>query len=401
VAGEIVFVTSDDRMEAVVSRIGSGPLALDVEADSLHHYHEKVCLIQLGFAGTVALVDTLAAFDPAPLARVLADTSIRKVIHGADYDLRILHRDFGFEVAGLFDTVVAARLTGARAFGLSALVEARLGVKLSKAHQRADWSRRPLSPEMIEYAAQDVRYLLPLAEQLERDLGAMGRLDWAREEFRRLEAVRWTAPARDPLAFRGMKGASDLDGRGLAVLRELHRLREEEASRRDVPPFRRGRDELLVEVSREQPRSEAELAGLRAGSALCRQLSTARVWAAIETAGSLAEGDLPPRVWAALEPAGSPGGGPLPPRGRRPRKPRDHAFESDLHSLLARRDVLARSLDLEPSVLAPRGLLDALLRRSLSGEPLDTTPGLRGWQANLLLPLLAGPKPVVFRADGA
>ena len=128
----VKWIERNPELQAVVEEIGGGPLAVDTEADSFHHYREKICLIQLSYRESTALVDPLSGLDPSPLKPVLSDRAVRKVLHGADYDLRLLARDFGIEVAGLFDTMIAARLVGERAFGLAALLETRLGVRLDK-----------------------------------------------------------------------------------------------------------------------------------------------------------------------------------------------------------------------------------------------------------------------------
>ena len=213
------------------SRIG-----VDTEADSRHHYPEKVCLVQVATDRSAYVIDPLAIDDLSALGRVLADPHVEKVLHGADYDLRGLDRDFGFPVTPLYDTNVAARFAGLERFGLAALMEDVLGVVIPKqvALQKSDWSRRPLKPEALSYAAEDVVLLGVLRDNLDARLRALGRQAWAAEEFERLSEVRYSPP--DPeTAFLSVKGAGRLDGRGLAVLRSLYEMREAEARRRDLP----------------------------------------------------------------------------------------------------------------------------------------------------------------------
>jgi ribonuclease D len=144
----IEWCRSSEELADWIDRIGSGPLALDTEADSLHHYPEKVCLIQLSFEDVDLLVDPLSGADPTLLRQALLDPALPKLLHGADYDLRILNRDYGLEFRGLFDTMIASRLVGTRKFGLAALLAEHFDVELNKSLQRADWSRRPLSEAM-------------------------------------------------------------------------------------------------------------------------------------------------------------------------------------------------------------------------------------------------------------
>ena len=291
---EMVWITSTAELDAELKRLGNGPLCLDVEADSFHHYPDKVCLVQLSFAGRDLLVDPLAGVDLAGLCGVLAAPQVRKILHGADYDIRVLHRDFGLELRGLFDTMVAARLVGERKFGLAALLEQHFGIQLDKRHQRADWSRRPLPPAMREYAALDTRYLGRLAEMLEARLAALGRREWAGEEFARLENVRWSSAAADPEAFRRVKQSAKLRPRELAVLRELYRLRDTVARRVDRPPFRVLRDEVLLMLARQQPQEASELDELRElPRGWTRPESARELMAAIGRGLELAEDALP------------------------------------------------------------------------------------------------------------
>jgi len=221
-----------------------GPVAIDLEADSFHHYREKTCLIQFAYKGRQLIIDPLAGIDPAPLGRILADPAIRKIFHGSDYDLRLLDRDFHLPVKGLFDTMIAARLTGETAFGLSALLEKHIGVTLDKKYQRADWSRRPLPPEMLDYAISDIVHLCELSDLLERRLEELSRLEWAQEEFRFLEQVRWEAKSQDDTLFLKIKGARKLRPGQLSVLRRLFEFREvRNSGQSKVCPVRSARED--------------------------------------------------------------------------------------------------------------------------------------------------------------
>jgi ribonuclease D len=361
------WIDRTERLAAQAAEVGPGPLAVDLEADSFHHFREKVCLVQLAFAGRDLLVDPLAGVSLEPLRPVLASREVRKIMHGADYDLRLLSRDHGLAVAGVFDTMIAARLTGERAFGLAALLAKHLGVELDKSHQRADWSRRPLPPAMADYAVADTRHLVALAEGLEERLRALGRLEWAEEEFRKLEAVRWSEVS-DPEPWRRIKGASALDCRGLAVLREVAAVREAMARARDLPLFRVLRDEAAVEIAQRRPETRE---ALREVPAIPRPFLSGEpqrlLLEAVARGRALPEADLPEVR-----------------RGARARP--TPAFEAELKRLREARDKVAAELDLEPSLVAPRGALEAMATRRLGGEGDAPPPELRAWQAALLLP---------------
>jgi len=218
--------------------VGSHVIALDTESNSFHHYPEQLCLIQIASRHKVYIIDTISLYDLAPLRNVLSDVSIKKVVHAADYDIRSLDRHCGLHIHNLFDTSIAARFTGITQLGLAALTRDLLGITINKSKrlQRADWGRRPLSAEALEYAATDVRHLLALREILDQRLRTLGRAAWVAEECAGIEEVRYTTPNLET-AYLSIKGAKDLDGRGLAVLQSLFLFREEEARRQHRPPF--------------------------------------------------------------------------------------------------------------------------------------------------------------------
>jgi len=368
----VEWIARTETLTGALADVGTGPLAVDLEADSFHHFREKVCLLQLSFSGRDLLVDPLAGVSLEPLRPLLQDRGVAKVMHGADYDLRLLARDHAMDVAGVFDTMIAARLTGERAFGLAALLEKHLGVRLDKSHQRADWSRRPLPPAMAAYAVEDTRHLPELAARLRARLAELGRLPWAEEEFRRQEGVRWVE-STDPEPWRRIKGVSTLAPRELAALREVAALREEIARARDLPLFRVLRDEVAVELARRRPSSPAELGSI---SGLPRPFLSGAGTAALLSAIARAEA-LPPGALPEVR------------RGVRIRVAAE--FEERVKRLREARDRVAEALDLDPALLAPRGTLEAVAARELAGEPPASTPELRGWQAALLLPVWSGP----------
>jgi ribonuclease D len=222
-------------------------LALDTEADSLHAYPEKVCLIQISTTAGDRLVDPLAGIDIGPFLDALAGREL--IFHAADYDLRLLRKHHEFTPSVIFDTMLAARLLGEKQFGLSSLVEKYLGVKLDKGSQKADWARRPLTQKMEDYARNDTRHLKPLEEKLKSELLAKGRLAWHQESCARLIAECSRPVVVDEDEIWRIKGSSFLERGALAVLRELWHWREREALAASRPPFFVLAHEKMVEIS--------------------------------------------------------------------------------------------------------------------------------------------------------
>src|SRR5256714_12951910 len=223
-------------------------LALDTEGASFHRFLDRIYLLQLSTRDRNAIIDPLPIGSPAKLGALLEDKNGEVVFHDADYDLRLLHQDYGWHGTNIFDTRVAAQLLGIKSFGLAALLEQFFDVKLDKKHQRADWSMRPLTRDMLEYAAQDTRYLLQLRDHMKSELQRRGRWHWAGEEFARLEGTRWEAEEEMEGLLR-MKGARDLTRRELAVLREVANWRDTVAAELDRATFRVMGNEVLLELA--------------------------------------------------------------------------------------------------------------------------------------------------------
>src|SRR4051812_4832810 len=252
-AQQVRLIQSQAELDRLLQQLSQEPLlAVDTEAASFHRFRDRVYLLQLSSRQETAIVDPLAVSNLNSFGAVLADPAIEIVFHDADYDLRLLDREYGFRATNIFDTRIAAQLLNEPGVGLSALLEKYLGVRLDKRFQRADWSARPLSPEMLEYAASDTRSLPKLRDILKGQLEARGRLGWAREEFALLDDIRWSPPEGEP-GFLRLKGAKALKGRELAILRELHRWREEVAQRSDRATFRILNNEPMLTMSRQPP----------------------------------------------------------------------------------------------------------------------------------------------------
>ncbi|MBI2094694.1 MAG: HRDC domain-containing protein [Candidatus Omnitrophica bacterium] len=237
-----------DRALEVLSACDSA--AVDTEADSLHHYAEKLCLVQISTPDDDLVIDPLAGLDLGPLCRLLEEKKL--VFHGADFDIRMLKKSSGFEPKEIFDTLLAAQLLGYEKQGLADLVARHYDVTLSKANQKADWSRRPLGDDLLKYAANDTHYLLPLRAKLRGELEALGREGWHRQSCHRLREslANWEEnPVAEEDEWR-IKGSKALKGKALVILKALWTWREEEAKKKDRPRFKIVNGEYLIDVAR-------------------------------------------------------------------------------------------------------------------------------------------------------
>jgi len=363
IGDQVLFVQEQETFDQLLPGLAAeGQLAVDTEAASFHRYSDRVYLLQLSTRQCTLVVDPLAVTDFRPFGKVLADPEVEIVFHDADYDLRLLEREFGIRATRLFDTRVAAQLLDEPGIGLAALLEKYLGVMLDKRFQRADWSRRPLPDDMLRYAATDTTHLLVLRDLMAEKLEAAGRTAWAAEEFALLEDVRWGPLEDEEPAWLRLKGAKALRPRELAVLRELHGWRDEQAKRLDRAPFRVLNNEPMLAMARAMP---ADLEALRGIPGIGTETITrrgAQLLAAIERGRALPEGRLP-RV------------------ERPPRRAPDPVLEARVERLKTARNQLAPKLGLQPGVLCPNGTLEAIARanpRTL--EELAAVPELRNWQ---------------------
>ncbi len=249
------YINSRSGLENLYNRLKDHErVAVDIEADSMHHFKEKVCLIQVADPDGVHVVDPLGITDLTPFKRIIEDSAIQKVFHGGDFDIRSLHRDFGIETDNIFDTEIACRFIPVKERGLAALLEKYFNVYLEKKFQKRDWSRRPLPEEMIRYSVNDAAYLIPLARLLEAELEAKGRLHWAQEEFDK-QARKRHENNRPAYLFPKFKGAGKMDSRTLAVLENLLIMRNEIAEHKDLPPFKIIGSKPLSEMARKKPES--------------------------------------------------------------------------------------------------------------------------------------------------
>lgn len=234
-------------------------IAVDTESDSLYAYPEKVCLLQFSVPGADFLLDPLAFDDLTAFSSLFSSPRIEKVLHGAEYDVAVLKRDFGFKITNLFDTRMAARTLGVKRNGLEALLSQFLGLDLDKRFQRANWGQRPLPEDMLDYGRLDTHFLLPLRDRLVDRLKRAGRLEEALEACAYLAGLDAHDHQFDPEGFWRINGAQDLKGKQLAALRELYLLREQLALRLDRPPFKILGDRTLLDIAQSLPSEQAAL----------------------------------------------------------------------------------------------------------------------------------------------
>jgi ribonuclease D len=347
-----VIATSSQLRELLPELESVDRVAIDTEADSLHCYREKLCLLQISISERDVIVDPLADVDVAPLRDALANKEI--VLHGADYDLRLLRRNLNFVPQKIFDTVIAARLMGIREFSLAALVQRYFQIELAKGSQKANWAQRPLPSRMAEYAVNDTRYLLPMAERLETELNSRNRMEWFRQSCQRALELAAIDRERDLDEAWRISGAGALRGRASAVLRELWNWREKEAEAADRPPFHILQNRELLSAAERFAVGE---------SPDYKHFSDRRRRAFRQAAERGMQ--LPEKDW------------PVRPRRSGTRPSADVVRR--IEELRRHRDRAAKDLDLEPSFIAPRATLEAIAADQTRADAL-----LVPWQRELL-----------------
>jgi len=357
-----LYLDKPEQVDRFLNQIsGVKELALDTEGASFHRFLDRIYLLQLSTREHSAIIDPLPIGSPAGLGQLLQSKSVEVVFHDADYDLRLLHQDYGWHVTNIFDTRIASQLLGIKSFGLAALLEQFFDVKLDKKHQRADWSMRPLTPDMLAYAAQDTRYLLQLKDHMKGELTRRGRLRWAEEEFARIEGTRWEAE-ESMEGFLRLKGARDLSRPELAVLREVANWRDAVAAQLDRATFRVMGNEVLFELARRPPKSVSELSAIKGMPKGMIERAGAEIVAAVRRGAEVPEAELPKF-----------------PRGQRWNKDRD--FDERVARLKAVRDSAATRLELDPGVLCSRERLENIARSGAKTiDDLASVPDLRRWQ---------------------
>ena len=364
---EYVYVRERAVMETLIQRIGTAQrVALDTEADSLHNYFEKVCLVQLSLGGEHYLVDPLCGLDLNGLLKTLADKPL--ILHGGDYDLRMMRASMGFRPRReVFDTMIVAQLLGFEQIGLAALIERYFDITIGKAGQKSDWSRRPLSENQLRYAVNDTRFLEPLADRMLGELSARGRVDWQRESCRAMVESSGRDHARDREEAWRIKGAGRLTRRQLAYLRELWRWRDQHARSANLPAFRvLGNQEILGLVRWAESHPGVPL---HQGPKLPRNIVGAQLTTLEEAIARVAGMDE--TEWPDL-------------RQRDHDASRNDCIE-EINSLRTACAQIARELGIAASTLAPRAALEAIARsRPRTVDEIMKTGGLLCWQAELV-----------------
>jgi ribonuclease D len=352
-SSDVLIITTDAVLDEWCAALGKkDSIAVDTEGDSLHCYFEKLCLIQITIGDQNVLIDPLEPLDFSKFNTLLARRRI--ILHGCDYDLRMLRRGIKFTPGEVFDTYLAARLVGLKEVGLASLVKEFFGIDLPKSSQKANWAKRPLSETMIEYAINDTLYLVELAERLTEGLYALGRWGWFQESC--LKAITAAAEDRekDPERIWKIPGSSDLQGLSLAVLKVLWHWRDEEAKNADRPSFQVLRNEELVELAKSAGEARVRIPQSIQGS------RRKRLSIALEQALALPESEWPHRI-------------------KFPRKKPTTEQEQRFEHLKNRRDRVAEGLNLDPGVVAPRQALERISR-----EPEEVGNALMRWQRQLL-----------------
>lgn len=342
------------EIEEKISRGEVTACYLDTEADSLHHFQEKLCLIQLAVGGTFALIDSIAITEMTPLLDALDKLEVW--IHGADYDLTLFKRTYAWTPRRVRDTQIAARLVGHRHFGLASLIEKQFGVVLSKASQKADWSQRPLPEKMLTYAVDDVRWLAPLVDQLRKELEEKKRWDWFVQSCEALCAGVQSRQERDREEAWRVSGSGSLKPKGLAFLRALWFWRDGMAQERDVPPFRVMNNQQMLAMA-----TDFEVNDSVSISPRWRGRWRDTLLAAID---ELRKSD--PEAW--------------------PQCPRKHGKRSTeeersaIDRLCRSRDQIAEKLNIEPSLLGPRAVMEGIVLHREAGMESVLMP----WQREAL-----------------
>jgi ribonuclease D len=284
-----LVVETPEALRSLCARVRDEPrLALDTEADSLHRFRERVCVVQLSVPGLDAIIDPLNVPDLSPLRDLVDREEPLLVLHGGDYDVLILSRDHGFRFRRVFDTMIAATVLGDERVGLQALVEGAFGLHLSKKHQTADWGRRPFTPDQLDYLRGDTAHLFGLHDLLAGRLAAADLVEEAEIEFRRLAARRGIVKPEDPDAWRAMKGAEKLDAVGRAVAASLFAWRDVLAKQHDVPRFRVIPNEGIVALATRPPASDADVAAVAGGAKVVKMGDASSLLEAV-AAGRAAE----------------------------------------------------------------------------------------------------------------
>jgi len=360
------FIDSDAELKNVSDDLlRQKIIGVDLEADSMYCFKEKICLIQVATAKQAFLIDPFEIKEISPFLRVLENKDIIKVFHGADFDIRSLDRDYQIKVNNLFDTEIACRFFGIKERGLAALLKRNFNVNADKKYQKADWSRRPLKQGMIEYSVGDVAYLTKLYDIIHQKLVTTGRLSWAKEEFQIQEQVRYENNHTVPL-FKKFKGAGKIDNRSLAVLENLLQVRLSIAQKKDRPLFKILSNPSLMTMAREKPVTVDQMLKTRAISQKQAGMYGNLCVEAIVKAMELSHEALPSY-----------------PKTRRPRK--DMKIQDRIKRLKKMREKLSITIGIEPGFLLNNALIGSIaFQKPATLEDLLKIENVRHWQVEAI-----------------
>ncbi len=369
------YIDQQSGLDLLTERmVRSDCVALDTEANSLHNYYERVCLLQLSMGEDHFVVDPLSDLELSPFLEVLKSKDL--FIHGADYDLRLMRSTFDFAPEGdVFDTMLAAQLLGFERFGYAALVEHFFDVKLSKAGQKSNWARRPLTEAQLQYAADDTRYLGPLADLLRDELKSRGRAEWHGESCRKMIAATRQSNTRDVDGAWRLRGIGKLERQELSFLQEVWKWRDGEAKKADKPPFKIIGNQQLIELA--QWASAHADKPVAEGPKLPRHCVGARL-RALEAAIKRAA-RLPKSKWPEKH------------RRREVQAVRGNDSKAQIEAVRSVCAALARELDIPTSVLAPKAMLVSIVRaKAATPEEMKACSAMMDWQVELLKDAIAG-----------
>lgn len=340
-------------------------IAIDLEADSMFHFNERVCLIQITTQHNNYIIDPLVTKKLSVLKPIFSNPNIQKIFHGSDYDVRSLYRDFNIRITNLFDTQVACRFLGMNETGLEAVVFKQFEIRLDKKFQKKDWSRRPLPEEMLAYAASDSIYLIPLLKAFEKELKKMGRLAWVREECELLSQVRPAIPSKEPL-FLKFKGAGRLNPRELAILEAILQYRKKMAREKDRPPFKVFGNLSILKIVKSQPSDLALLGKTKVLSAKQMSMYSKGLVSAVQTALKIPENKLISY-----------------PRKRTPML--KYTVRQRIKALKDWRDQKAEKLKLDPALVCSKSVITDIATQNPDSPPkLATIESLKNWQKETL-----------------
>ena len=359
--GTQVIDTAADLEEIAKSFEKEEAVAVDLEADSMYHYKEKVCLIQIATEKASVVVDPLAIKDLTPLNPIFSNPDIKKIFHGADYDVRSLYRDFEIRINNLFDTELACRFLGIKETGLKAVLKIFFNVNVDKKYQKKDWSKRPLPKEMMAYASKDVIYLLPLARMLIHKLKKIDRMTWVLEECEDLSKVRPVLSNEAPL-FMKFKGAGRLKSRSLAVLEALLQFRKRVAEKKDRPFFKIIGNESIMKITTARPVTLRRLKNINALSNRQISMYGSGLINVVAKTLKIPDSELP--VFPSQRP-------PVLPNGA----------SAKIKALKFWRASKANALGIDPGMLCNNALITAIaVKNPDDNKSLETVEEMKNWQ---------------------